>query len=254
MSGFDDKTYEVEGINPLTGDTVFELPRVTSILSQLAKPALKQWAANVAADKAIALMQEDGPQTLEAIRDEARYAYKSVSDDAVDLGSELHDYLEKVNRLQDGGDMALPAAQDIASGWVHDYVEWFQKVHLKPLLVEQRLVGPGYAGTVDLVAECDYAWFTSRDKALQKETRKKRVVLMIDFKTGKGTNYPEWGLQTAAYRHALELQGQHIDVNAALRFNKINGKMARVADHSMNYKRDLEMFFCLRDYHWLKGT
>jgi hypothetical protein len=53
----------------------------------------------------------------------------------------------------------------------------------------------------------------------------------------------------------MEGKGVDIDVHGALRFNKLNNKMARVADYSKSYEHDLERMYCLRDYYWLtKGN
>jgi hypothetical protein len=104
---------------------------------------------------------------------------------------------------------------------------------------------------MDLVAECDQIWFISRDKILQAKERERRVVACFDFKTGKATNYHEpWSMQTAAYRRALEDEGMEIDTNCAIRFNKVNQKMAKVCDYGGTYGNDLERFFALRDYWW----
>jgi len=104
---------------------------------------------------------------------------------------------------------------------------------------------------VDLLAHCKYGWFQSRDKKLKEKMRNTQVTVLIDFKTGKGTNYPEWAYQTAAYRHALECQNVEVTANCAIRFNKLNGKMARPADHTPTYLIDKEIFFCLRNLWWL---
>ncbi len=277
MSGFDGTYYQVDGINPIDGSHVHGMPRTTAILDLLAKPALIQWAANEAAKKTIEELRKvrkRDPRGIaipddDAIYDIARFMYRELSTDAKNIGTLLHDNTERHNHhLYSSGVTGYSPVQpseyddyglaessvDIESmmdRWMSDWIAFCTKANLKPLHIEKIVIGPGYAGTVDLVAECDYIWFLSRDKTFQKEQRERRIVALFDFKTGKDTNYNEtWSMQTAAYRHGLEQKGIEIDTNCAIRFNKNTQKMARVADYGGTYGNDLERFFCLRDYWW----
>ena len=90
--------------------------------------------------------------------------------------------------------------------------------------------GIKYAGTTDLV--CEY----------------NKSIYIIDFKTGtkpKEVNgYPEWALQTAAYRNAYQSPSVG---NAVVHLNKESGEM-NFFDYSSSYSQDLEAFSFLCEY------
>lgn len=86
-----------------------------------------------------------------------------------------------------------------------------------------------YAGTTDLVCKLD------------------GKVTVVDFKTGtkpKDKNgYPEWPLQTAAYRHALVSTYQPV-ASGVLHLDKEKG-MPTYFDYTSTYDTDLEAFLFL---------
>jgi hypothetical protein len=149
MSGFDGSHYEVQGVNPLDDSPCFGMPRVTTILDLLHKPALMQWSANVAAERAIReIMCEFSKGVPCGHIDTNRYAYKQVSEDAVDFGSQLHDALEGYNRfLTDGTGSAPLSGDETLDRWFSDWVMFCKKSSLKPIIIEKTIIGRGYAGT-----------------------------------------------------------------------------------------------------------
>jgi hypothetical protein len=70
------------------------LPGVTTILGTLSKPALIQWAANMACDYINSVMIEGKPITLDVIK-EARTAHAKKRDKAAGQGTDVHAEIEK---------------------------------------------------------------------------------------------------------------------------------------------------------------
>jgi hypothetical protein len=141
--------YEIDGL---------WYPRVTSIVSIKAKPALYRYYGGMPSFKAA---------------DDAK-------DRSAQEGSLVHDAIEAMLRGHE------PIIDDTTRASVDAFAEFNRYAHIKPLLIEERLVSKvnRYAGTVDVVAEVD------------------GVVGVLDIKTSKAV-YRDYGLQTAAYMAAL---------------------------------------------------
>jgi len=133
-------------------------PRVTSIVNIKSKPALYRYYANMPGWRAA---------------DEAK-------ERSAEEGSRVHDAAEAVLRGYE------PIIDEFTRPAVEALMEFLRNTHVKPLLVEERLVSRlhHYAGTVDLVAEVN------------------GVIGVVDIKTSKAV-YRDYGLQTAAYAAAL---------------------------------------------------
>lgn len=133
-------------------------PRVTAIVGIKAKPALYRYYA-----------QMSGIRAAEEAKE------RSAAE-----GSMVHDAVEAI----------LAGTEPIIPGIIRPSVEAFQEFlrnnHVKPLMVEDRVVSQkhGYAGTVDVVAEMN------------------GTVGVLDIKTGLAI-YRDYGMQTAAYTEAL---------------------------------------------------
>ena len=182
-----------------------QLPGVTSILNSLAKPQLQYWAANTVAQCAI---DELGKVADWVINDNEKTAYdflkRAPSRDSgpkAQLGTDVHDAIEKINLNED-------------LGRVHPDVEPFIEVYRKFLkdfdvgILEAEATiykKDLYAGTLDMIIDID------------GET------IVCDVKTGKGI-YPPVALQQVAYARAdaiYEIDGSErplpkIDAAAAL--------------------------------------
>lgn len=171
---------------------------VTTAISALPKDALVQWAANMAADKAMFLLA-DGitlaclGRTPEQVRDEIRYAHKQRKEGAADVGTEVHRMVE-VFLL--GGD---PHTDDkeAAKRFKH-FLKWHDTFAIEPMYVEATVYNDThlYAGSCDLMAMVD------------------GIPTIIDLKTSKGV-YGTVALQLAAYRFAdyiLTDEGKQLDI------------------------------------------
>lgn len=156
---------------------------VTTILSDgLPKPALVQWAANMAASEAVENFDELRALPLVKALDRIRYAHRNRSRVAMARGTEIHKYGEA---LLTGQEIAVP---DQHRGPAEAYARFLDEWKIEPIAVETPLANRQhrYAGTAD-------AWVRIgvRDRASA----------LLEVKTG-GDLYPDYALQLAAYRYA----------------------------------------------------
>ncbi len=182
--------------------------------------------------------------------DKARFAYKDVSQEALDIGSEVHNAIERhLNWLLTGGMVELQATAKHAelvgnlSGQAANafgaFLQWKDEHDLKPKKLEQTVYGNGWGGTLDFVGYYD-------DK-----------LYVIDWKSSKA-HYPEMRYQVAAYRNAREKELAFIAGNkvgkmprfddfplikgcGVLRLDKETG-LPDFKDHSKTYDQDLKIF------------
>ena len=182
-------------------------PSVTSICGALMKYGLIQWAANCAVDyllnihpEKLYLAQGDSYIPNRAW-EEARLAHEQIKDDAADFGTWAHTLCEKwMNKDKPGWIEAAGQCQkelDEQSyhkcmALVESFKLWANKNTIEPVHTEIVLHGDGYSGRCDLIA------YRTDPKT------KERVLGLYDIKTGKGSYYPEWGLQLAAYAEAYD--------------------------------------------------
>jgi hypothetical protein len=177
-------------------------PGVTGILKVLDKSGpLMSWAARQTAEAFVETVRGDmdssgrvwdmAPleQLLKSVGAEgvvkamtSRSAWKN--DEAKNLGTNVHEFADRINRGQDTGTMTVPEAL-----YVEHYRTWLAASGWDVKISEAFLVNTsGYGGTLDILA---------RD-------RDGRAVL-ADIKTGKGV-YREVTLQLAAYGMAEFIQ------------------------------------------------
>ncbi len=241
-----------------------QLPSVTSILTLLSKGALIPWAANCAMDKVASYVSTQSTHIFlhqwQDVFDQARTAYKQASIEAADYGTYIHTLCEYYFK---GYEIESPHEQ--TQKLMTSFYAWCKKHNVKPIETEVVVYGDGYAGRVDLICEIDQFWYKSKDKADQKLGRRKRVIVLIDFKTGKGSYYAEWPLQTSAYRRAWDksIACEHFDgcgkfrdstckkhcfdiiqYHGVLKFNKETCRV-NYKDMTPTYERDLDAFMLL---------
>lgn len=133
-------------------------PRVTAIIGIKAKPALYRYYAQMPGIRAA---------------DEAK-------ERSADEGARVHLGVEALLRG------FRPVPDETVRPALDAFSEFLRNTHVKPLLIEERLVSKAhrYAGTVDVVADVN------------------GVVGVLDIKTSKAV-YRDYGMQTAAYTAAL---------------------------------------------------
>ena len=173
----------------LDGDS-HRIPGVTSILSDgIPKPQLKVWAGNVTAEYAVdhwdELAETPIAKRLQTLQ-EVQYQKTNL---AKNKGTQVHLFAEAIvqNIEVTPPDDLRPYAENLA----RFYDAW----NVDPILVETTVVNygtdkrPGYAGTLDLIADLD--WITGE-----------RQRWLLDVKTGEKGIFPETAIQLAAYRFA----------------------------------------------------
>jgi hypothetical protein len=179
------RAYGIDGV---------ELPSVTTIIDVLDKPALKQWAANQAIEfvKREYLTPRTGEtRSLHDILDQAKTAWRSVSQEALDVGSAIHNMIEDHVRLgaaEHAREMQNRDFPEQVKNGFTAFLEW-EKENIDKWIKSEHTVynmDYGFAGTLDAVARLNDG-----------------KVYVVDFKSSKGF-YDGYDLQLAAYRLAFE--------------------------------------------------
>ena len=170
--------------DPATGKKT-RVPSVTTLLGQLAKPALVRWAARAAADFA-----SDNWESLSGLTPAERRKMIAAAPDqarntAAAKGTAIHKWAEQ---LLAGEPVDIPEQH---LGTVEQFARWWEGSGFTAVHSEMRLwseeddfAGCAYAGTCDLVA-------THRDGSRW----------LLDHKTGSGI-YGDYAVQLAAYAAA----------------------------------------------------
>lgn len=206
-------------------------PRCTDIISDSTNKSggLVQWAANQAVEWVTNNMKksEAGGRDDFIITDElleqARFAYKDTSKIALDVGSDVHNAIE---RHLKGEPYTL--VSDQAKRAFEAFLTWEKEVGLKPLKTELIVWSKRWAGTLDF-------WGYYKGK-----------VYVIDWKTSKKF-YPEMRYQVAAYRSG----GTSIHGCGVLMLDKETG-MPTFKDTSKTYEKDLITFNAMVELYFLR--
>lgn len=163
-----------------------EIPSVTQILGIIAKPALINWSANTAIDSvrgAILPGKAYDEVELENIFETGRQAHNRKKVDAGNIGTFIHEWIEKYIHNEKP---KMPVNSDLRES-IEQFLGWKQKNNVEFLLSEQVVFSKKhkFIGTLDFVCTID------------------GVPFIGDTKTGSAI-YPEYFLQTSAYRFARE--------------------------------------------------
>ena len=224
------------------------IPSVTEIIGDCTDKsgALTQWAANMVVQYMKEHLSDDpfcpykGDEIFELL-EKARFNFKTVSQKALDIGSEVHGLIEKY--LKDNSSvnsMVLPNYRDEVRNAFDAFWSWKTEHNLKPISLEQTVYGDGWAGTADFIGLFD-------DK-----------LFVIDWKSSKAF-YPEMRYQVAAYRSEVWVTGKECgrgfnhraDVQGCgiLRLDKTTGEPSW-HDTSKSYKQDLRIFNRMVDLYF----
>jgi len=252
------------------------VPSVTSNTGCLDKPALKQWSADCAVDYIRKWAEANNVHIPEEVYQEARFAYKQISDEAKDTGTDVHALCEQyllsyhdieaacafqkliepygirwAKVLGENKDMPFVEATKIADRAVPEYAmfisfkKWCEKNMIEPVHIEMKLHGDGYSGRCDLIA------YRTDPKT------KKRVLGLYDIKTGKGAYYPEWGLQLGGYVEAFDVHilERIVDEIGIIKLNKetlrCNFSETSTGTHFTDHRDRLaRAFMHLKDFYW----
>jgi hypothetical protein len=222
-----------------------EYPSVTTILKQLNKPALIGWAVKMCAEW-IQTKADKDPNGMYILNDEdvekMTKEYKAVSEEAMDIGSEVHNHIESYVKAKLRGesyDVKGEKRDEVQNGflaflgWEKEYVEsWIESEVKVDYEKESQYC---YCGIVDGVAKF-------------KDGR----TMLIDFKVSKGI-YPEYITQLSAYRNAYEqYSGKPIDDMGILRLDKLTGEPEWKEYDEDKYIAEINSFLKLVDYYYSK--
>lgn len=169
------------------------VPGVTTVLRVIDKPALIQWSVDQVAAYAVnnvdALLSRNYEQGFGFLRyfhsrkpkegDPLRQAHRFVLNDAAELGTNTHDWIEAYLNGWDLPDLDYPEAEEM----VEQFLLWESEHTVEPILTEATVVGDNYAGTLDLFALVD------------------GVPTLLDIKTSRGL-WREHRMQVAALAFA----------------------------------------------------
>lgn len=272
-----DRLYKIDGKNPLTGEAVTEYPSVTTITGLMNKPFLIQAAVDVAVD----YIRDNHLQIdVSELSDymffgDARHEYRRKWDAAALFGTKVHAIAERYFRQK----MAYPDQlqmyyeddpqvmytserhrkvdsktiytdhtliwDDLFRKLYKGLHDWCKKNKVIPISMEEVLYGEGYAGRYDLVCTMG----------------EDQIVTMPDIKTGKGSYYPAWKPQLAAYRRAYNETRPYptgndnpkrlskVQAHGFLKWNKATEKW-NWKDFSKDYDIDYKIFLAYRNAWW----
>jgi len=211
-------------------DIEYSLPSVTTIIGDCTDKsgALTQWAANQVVEwiKENVGQEDMGVYSVSAKQlNEARFNFRSVSKEALDIGSQTHNAIETY--LKTGKDpVDLPEQAETA---FLAFLEWADENKIETLETEQRVVSEFWAGTLDWVGMFN---------------GKKYVV---DWKTSKGFYGRDYFYQIAAYRSLVpDCEGCGV-----LRIDKLTGK-PEWKDSSNKYYDDLAVYHTMVELYFKK--
>lgn len=203
----DARFYDISGVG--------RLPSVTTILQVISKPGLYVWQAKQGTAKAnivMAKLLRMSPLLHDAMiaelgddffKDGAKQAAE-----AADYGKQAHSIIESILKAapEEGQsniwlleDKPEPVAKAVES-----FSRWQDRTKFQLIKAESQVFSKkfGYAGTADAIGIVD------------------GVVTLLDWKTSKGI-YPEYKLQTVAYKYAAEeMSGEKISRVMICRFGK----------------------------------
>lgn len=166
------------------------VPSVTKVTGVIDKPALQYWAVNCTLDYLGDTIQPDKPYNanqLKSILADAKSARFRKSQDALNIGSQAHDWIERYvkAKLWKYKVPALPQFPPVLSA-VQSYLDWEAEHEIVYWSSERKVYSAeyDYCGTVDVIMDVDGR------------------TMVGDFKTSAAI-YPEYWLQVAAYAQAV---------------------------------------------------
>lgn len=227
--------YVTDSDNP---DERFRVPSVTTICGIVDKSqALVPWAVNVTLDflrKAILPDQTYSDIELQTIFETAKRANRIVKQEAADIGTQVHNWLEKY--FKTGIPPEASDDEQVQNG-IKAALGWLDEHKVEPVAIEKKIYSRKYkySGTLDKLAVVD-------DK-----------LCLIDWKTSKYI-YAEHRFQTAAYVAAYEEEiGEKIDSRWLIQLGKATGEFDPHRFPRSHQKRDFKAFVgALRVYERLK--
>ena len=171
---------------------------VTSVLQVLNKPALIYWAVNQSIEYLEANLKPGialDELQIKALLSEAKMAHRKKKDAAADLGTMVHDWIEKYIK----GENPTAFVNPIMKNSCDKFLKW-EADHKVKFISSERIIYSkklNYAGTFDFLAEINGKLWIG------------------DIKTSKGI-WDEFWFQTAAYRQAYSEENRYIRISGEM--------------------------------------
>jgi hypothetical protein len=171
---------------------IINAPSITTVLKVINKPALVPWAVNQAINHLKSRLFDGGefePEEIDHFLDEAKHAHQQVKQEAADIGTEAHHWLEtywrqKQNAAVLGTEFIEPLRPNhlLVANCVNAATKWIDEHHIQPLIIEKPVYSRQHqvAGRLDKLAIVDGR------------------LAVVDWKSSTGI-WAEYVLQTAAY-------------------------------------------------------
>jgi hypothetical protein len=218
------------------GFKMLRTPAVSTILAELNKPALVQWAANMGADRAIAMMEEragDDAGALvyrsefDTLRGAIANAHLELKDEAANVGTAVHEWI--TDNIANILDIRLPEDPALRPA-CEAFVEWWRESGFVVAGAELIVVDvkERYAGRFDLLV---------RDGQSR--------LWVLDIKTSNSI-YVEHVLQCSAYATAIRQQYLESIAGTVVVWCHKEGRPVRtVVRTAREYRRDFRVFQAL---------
>ena len=158
------------------GDRI--LPSVTTIIGEASnKDALIQWAANSTVEYLKSNYESLEYMCVDEHFNNARFEYRRLSKEALDIGSEAHSIIETAIKDK----VIYESDREEVNNCVHAFEKWLHDNDVMTIESERTVYGGSWAGTLDLECEVE------------------GVHTIVDFKTSKAIYLDSYGPQLAAY-------------------------------------------------------
>jgi hypothetical protein len=204
------------------------LPSPTTVLNILGSPGLKyyfrrqMWEAACTTPRHIGMSDEAHWEACQKFADEHGQA-------ARDKGGDFHSLVQQFHYHPDRAPAFGYDAQAMGMRPQFEaYVDWYSKNVRRSLMVEQAVIGQGYAGRVDHVAEMMDGKVLCLDVKTQDTTKKK----------GKFTYYDQWPIQLGAYAGACKIPIDGL-MSVAVSSNLPAVVETKLWEHTIDYYHDI---------------
>jgi hypothetical protein len=174
------------------------VPSTTAITKVIDKPALVAWSANETAEYARKILKPGkaySERALNAILDAAKNARLATSEEALKVGTQVHEWTEEFARRSIAGEDESPPLprHPHARLACQAFIEWVKEHNVKFIQAEVKVYSRDYhySGTYDLLAIVD------------------GLLSIVDYKSSKRI-YDEYVMQGSAYAYAYEEEQTHL--------------------------------------------
>lgn len=175
------------------------LPSPTTVLNILGSPGLKyyfrrqMWEAACTTPRHIGMSDEAHWDACQKFADEHGQAARDRGGDFHDLVQRFHMFAMEMGAQSEIIAKTNGAQNEPLAPQFDAYANWYRKNVRRSLMVEQAVIGQGYAGRVDHVAEMMDGRIACLDVKTQDITKKKKF-----------TYYSNWAVQLGAYAGACK--------------------------------------------------